>query len=219
MGGFWSSLFGSQSLPTRHGVYADLDYRGQHIVLRPLHRRDGADWRRQRIEDEPRLRPVEPTAETSWEEAHSHEAWRRSFSHLRISQQMGIVLPAVIEVDGRFAGQLTLGNIQHGMISSCWIGYWVYSGFGGRGVATAAVAMGVDLAFNQLQLHRVEATVMEMNQASRRVLERNGFRREGLLRRNLHINGQWQDHMLVALTAEEVLPGGALRRLLLQTDE
>lgn len=218
MGGFWSSLFGSQSRPPYREVYADLEFRGQHIVLRPLHRRDGADWRRQRIEDEMWLRPVEPTAGTGWEEAHSSEAWRHVFSNLRLSQQMGIVLPAVIEVDGRFAGQLTLGNIQHGVISSCWIGYWVYSGFRGRGVATAAVAMGVDMAFSRLQLHRVEATVMEMNGASRRVLERNGFRREGFLRRNLHINGQWQDHILVALTAEEVLPGGAVRRLLAQSE-
>lgn len=122
----------------------------------------------------------------------------------------GVLLPFAIEVDGAFAGQLTLGNVQHGVVCSCWIGYWVYSGFSGRGVASSAVALGVDHAMTQVGMHRVEATVLESNVASRRVLEKVGFREEGLLQRNLHINGQWRDHVLVGLTVEE-RPSGLAR--------
>jgi ribosomal-protein-alanine N-acetyltransferase len=138
--------------------------------------------------------------------------WRSTVGGLLDMARHGVVLPFAIEVDGEFAGQLTLGNVQHGVVCSCWIGYWVYSGFGGRGVATAAVALGTDHAMRQVGMHRVEATVLEDNAASRRVLARTGYREEGRLQRNLHINGQWRDHLLVAQTVEET-SGGVLAGL------
>ena len=122
------------------------------------------------------------------------------------AERQGIAMSLAIEVAGEFAGQLTLSNMQYGTIGNCWIGYWVHSA--GRGaVATAAVALGTDLAMLGLGLHRVEATVMEDNPASRRVLENTGYRVEGRLQRNLHIDGQWTDHLLVAQTIEELGPG------------
>ena len=113
------------------------------------------------------------------------------------------MVPLVIEVEGQFVGQITLGNIQHGSIRDCWIGYWVYSAIHGAGVATAATALGVDHAFGRVGLHRVTATYLESNPASGRVLAANGFRHEGYLRRNLHIDGAWQDHHYVALVKED----------------
>ncbi|MDN6325077.1 MAG: GNAT family N-acetyltransferase [Corynebacterium sp.] len=181
------------SLPTALG----------QVRLRPLSRRDGRHWAEFRNADEHLLRPVEPTVPGPWWESHTRAVWRRNYAGLTSLAVEGHLLPFAIEVDGAFAGQLTLGNVQHGVVCSCWIGYWVYSGFSGSGVATAAVRLGVEHAVTQVGMHRVEATVLESNVSSRRVLEKVGFRQEGLLRRNLHINGQWQDHLLVGLTAEE----------------
>lgn len=188
---------------------------GRRVRLRSIERGDGVAWRRYRMEDRSLLEPVEPTAYQGWEEAHNTQGWKYTYRNLMEWVDKGVVVPAVIEVDGEFAGQLTLGNIQHGAIRSCWIGYWVYSGWQGQGVATAAVALGVDHAFRRVEMHRVEATVMESNVASRRVLEKAGFRHEGTLRRNLHINGEWTDHMLVAVTIEEVAQYGSLVRKML----
>lgn len=171
-----------------------------------------------RLDDEVALRPVEPTVSDGWEAAHSAGQWRRTWSNLRALARQGQVVPAAIEVNGRFAGQLTLGNVQYGVVSSCWVGYWVHSPWWGQGVATAAVALGVDHAMTAMGLHRVEATVMEDNTASRHVLARVGFREEGFLRRNLHINGRWQDHVLVGVTREELFTPehrGAVARLAL----
>lgn len=182
------------------------------VQLRPLHRRDGRRWSRYRVADEHLLRPVEPTVPGDWYEAHTPQMWRSTVGGLLDMARHGVVLPFAIEVDGEFAGQLTLGNVQHGVVCSCWIGYWVYSGFGGRGVATAAVALGTDHAMRQVGMHRVEATVLEDNAASRTVLARAGYREEGRLQRNLHINGQWRDHLLVAQTVEET-SGGVLAGL------
>lgn len=182
------------------------------VRLRPLNRRDGKHWSNFRNADERLLRPVEPTVPGPWGEAHTKYAWKRNISGLSAMASDGQILPFAIEVDGAFAGQLTLGNVQHGVVCSCWIGYWVYSGFSGGGVATAAVALGVDHAMREVGMHRVEATVLESNVASRRVLAKTGFREEGLLKRNLHIDGQWRNHLLVGLTTEEV-PGGLVSLL------
>jgi ribosomal-protein-alanine N-acetyltransferase len=114
------------------------------------------------------------------------------------------MLPFVIELDGEFCGQLTIGNVTHGALRSAWIGYWVASAHTGKGVATAALALGTDHCFGAVHLHRVEATVRPENAASRRVLEKVGFREEGLLRRYLDVDGAWRDHLLYAITAEEV---------------
>lgn len=177
---------------------------GPTVRLRSLQRKDGDRWRTFRIQDESLLRPVEPTIPDDWVAAHSPLAWRRTWASLKQVARRGEVVPAAIEVDGHFAGQLTLGNIQHGVVSSCWIGYWVHSPLQGKGIATAAVALGVDHAMRTMGLHRVEATVMEENVASRAVLEKAGFRVEGKLLRNLHIDGQWRDHLLVGMTREDV---------------
>ena len=177
------------------------------VRLRELRRSDGAAWRAFRIADEHLLRPVEPTVATSWEEAHSPKMWRQTYRGLKFAERQGIAMSLAIEVAGEFAGQLTLGNMQYGTIGNCWIGYWVHSHWQGRGVATAAVSLGTDLAMLGLGLHRVEATVMEDNPASRRVLENTGYRVEGRLQRNLHIDGRWTDHLLVAQTVEELGPG------------
>lgn len=185
---------------------------GTSVRLRPLTSRDGKDWSGTRNVDKQWLQPVEPTVEGSWEDAHSHAAWRNTWLNLKRLANQGTVVPLVIEVDGGFAGQVTLGNIQHGIVSECWVGYWVHSSFMGRGVATAACALGVDHAFSRVGLHRVTATYLPHNPASGQVLKLNGFREEGYLRRNLHIDGQWRDHHFVALNADD-FPTTAVQRL------
>ena len=71
-------------------------------------------------------------------------------------------------------------------------------------MATGALALGLDHCFGAVMLHRVEATVRPENAASRKVLAKAGFREEGLLQRYLDVDGAWRDHLLVAITVEEV---------------
>ncbi|BBZ02941.1 N-acetyltransferase GCN5 [Mycolicibacterium chitae] len=174
------------------------------VRLRPIRMRDAATWSRLRISDRPFLEPWEPSAEVDWVARHALSAWPSVCSALRSEARRGRILPYVIELDGRFVGQLTIGNVTHGALRSAWIGYWVHSEVTGRGVATAALALGVDHCFGPVRLHRVEATVRPENAASRSVLGKVGFREEGLLRRYLDVDGGWRDHLLVAITVEEV---------------
>lgn len=176
---------------------------GAHVRLRPLTSQDGDAWMHARTADEAWLKPVEPTAHGTWRDAHSHAAWRNNWLNLKRLAADGTVVPFVIEVDGGFAGQVTLGNIQHGAVGECWIGYWVFSPFMGRGVATAACALGTDHAFARVGMNRVTATYLPYNPASGAVLKACGFREEGFMRRNLHIDGQWRDHHFVALNVDD----------------
>lgn len=173
------------------------------VTLRPVRRRDGRDWSALRLHDRDHLEPWEPTLDGEWRDNNTARAWPAIHTQLRRYARVGASLPAVIELDGRFCGQLTVGGIVRGALHSGWIGYWVGRRFVGGGVATAALALGLDHALGPGGLHRVDATVRPENTASRVVLARCGFREEGLLQRYLHVDGAWRDHLLVARTREE----------------
>lgn len=181
------------------------------IALRPPRLRDGPTWSRIRLADRDALEPWEPTAEPEWTTRHAVSAWPSLHHGMRAEARSGRMLPYMIELDGRFCGQLTIGNVQQGSLRSAWIGYWVHSAVTGGGVATGALALGLDHCFGPVGLHRVDATVRPENAASRRVLDKAGFREEGLLRRYLHVDGAWRDHLLVAITVEENAGSAAAR--------
>ena len=121
------------------------------------------------------------------------------------------MLPFVIEYQGRLVGQLTVAGITWGSMCSGHVGYWVDREVAGRGVMPTAVALAVDHCFRSVGLHRIEVCIRPENGPSRRVVEKLGFREEGLRPRYLHIDGAWRDHLVFALTAEEV-PEGLLSR-------
>ena len=183
------------------------------IRLRPVRMRDGVQWSRIRLKDRAHLEPWEPTADVDWIVRHSAASWPAVCSSLRAEARQGRMLPFAIELDGRFCGQLTVGNVTHGALRSAWIGYWVASACTGGGVATGALALGLDHCFGPVHLHRVEATVRPENNASRAVLGKAGFREEGLLRRYLDVDGAWRDHLLLAITVEELAAGSATSAL------
>ena len=114
---------------------------------------------------------------------------------------------------GEVVGQLNVANILHGSVSSCVIGYWIIPQVAGRGITPTAVALAMDYVFNSVGLHRVEIDIRPENLASIRVVQKLGLRYEGLKQRYIHINNDWRDHYIFALTQEEV-PGGVLNRWL-----
>jgi ribosomal-protein-alanine N-acetyltransferase len=109
----------------------------------------------------------------------------------------GLMLPHVIvDTDGAVAGRINLNSIIRGAAQFASVGYWVREDRNGRGVATAAVADIVEVAFTRLGLHRLQGETLLHNTASQRVLERNGFERYAVAPKFLRIAGEWQDHVL-----------------------
>ncbi|MBB6669202.1 GNAT family N-acetyltransferase [Cohnella nanjingensis] len=96
-------------------------------------------------------------------------------------------------------GMISLSQVTRGPLQSCWVGYYLDQRHNGRGYVSEALRLVVDFAFNDLKLHRVEAGVMPHNAKSIQVVEKAGFEREGLNKKNVFLNGQWQDHLHFAI--------------------
>jgi [ribosomal protein S5]-alanine N-acetyltransferase len=130
---------------------------------------------------------------------------------LRAQARRGRTLPLVVTVGDAFAGQVTVSNITGGSARFASIGYWIDHRYAGRGYMPLAVAMTADHCWHTLGLHRVEVSIRPENTASLRVVQKLGFDEVGYARRFLHIDGDWRDHRLFALNAEDV-PGGLVAR-------
>lgn len=177
--------------------------RAGQVRLRPLRRGDGQAWRDQRIVDEDLLHPWEASDPTAWPDRHTRGSWTRHRRSLLVAARRAEAAPFAIEVDGAFAGQVTVGGVRYGVQRSGWVGYWVSSAVQGHGVATISVALVLEHLFTTVGLHRIEATIAPANVPSRTVVGHLGFRQEGLLRDYLHVGGSWTDHLLFAITAPE----------------
>lgn len=139
-------------------------------------------------------------------------SFSRMVRDLRGLAREGRALPFVVLYDGEVVGQVTVSNIVWGSARWAQVGYWIDQQHAGRGITPTAVALAIDYAFDELGLHRMEVAIRPENPASLRVAEKLGFARIGEAPRYLHINGAWRDHVLFALTAEDV-PNGLLAKL------
>lgn len=109
-------------------------------------------------------------------------------------------------LDGRLIGHITISNVVRGVGQFADIGYLIDHEMQGRGYTSAAVHLILGFAFRSLGLHRLQAAILPHNEGSRRVLEKNGFQAEGIARRFIKINGEWQDHRTYAILADDFLP-------------
>lgn len=100
-------------------------------------------------------------------------------------------------------GDISLYGIKNDPFNSGAVGYSIDESQIGKGYATEALSVVVAFAFNQLQLHRIEAGVAPENFGSIKVLEKVGFIREGLSRKNLRIMGEWQDHYKYSMLEDD----------------
>lgn len=185
------------------------------VQLAPMRRRDRAAWERVRSANAGWLRPWEATLPPG---AQAGPATYAGLVHTLTQQaREGRMLPWLVFYDAggpaqpQLAGQLTVSGIVGGSASWGQIGYWVDERLAGRGIIPTAVALAVDYCFEVMHLHRIEIAIRPENTQSLRVVAKLGFRPEGLRPRYLHIDGDWRDHLVFALNAEEV-PEGMLQR-------
>jgi ribosomal-protein-alanine N-acetyltransferase len=184
------------------------------VTVRPLARRDGPAWTEVRRRNIAWLAPWEATPPMGGGGFRdSLGTFAAMLRDLRRQARRGVALPFAVAYRGALCGQLTIGNVVRGSLNSGYAGYWVDERVAGRGVMPTALALVVDHCFGVVGLHRVEANIRPENQASRRVVEKLGFREEGLRQRYLHIAGAYRDHICYAITIEDA-PEGLLTRWL-----
>ena len=129
----------------------------------------------------------------------SVEGQRRLVEGLLEQHDAETCVPWVIELDGTVVGRILLAGIVLGGFQSSTVGYWVDASVGGRGIASAALALAVEHAFGELGLHRLEAATTVANVASARVLTKAGFEEYGLAPAYLFMRDGWTDHRMFQL--------------------
>lgn len=170
----------------------------ERVMLRTPQMSDYPAWAELRANSRDFLMPWEPL----WApDELSRASFRRRVRHyLRdLREDVGYALFIYDINTDELVGGLTLCNVRRGVTQSCTLGYWVGANYANKGYMTAAVRAVVPFVFDSLELHRLEAACLPTNTASIRLLERTGFKREGIARKYLRINGAWQDHLLYAL--------------------
>jgi len=181
--------------------------RGERVILRAPQLSDYVPWAEMRAESRAHLKPWEPT----WpRDDLTKAAFKRRVRHYQREARadQGYAFLVIDPLDDRLVGGIALTNVQRGVTQSASVGYWLGRSELGHGFMADALGTLVPYSFQQLRLHRLEAATQPQNLPSIRVLERNGFVREGYARGYLRIDGQWRDHLLFGLVAPSETRGG-----------
>lgn len=168
----------------------------ERMVLRlPVHA-DSRAWVALRVESRDFLTPWEPV----WADDHlSQKAFANRVYWAQRASRNGTALPLfLVRRDGTLLGAITLDNIRRGPSQSAGIGYWIGAPFARQGYMREAITALVHHAFTVMDLSRIEAGCLPENAASRGVLEKAGFKYEGVAQSYLQINGRWRNHVLYA---------------------
>ena len=169
----------------------------ERITLRsPIHS-DYRPWVALRSASREFLTPWEP----EWAADHlSRKAFSNRVYWANRSINAGTALPLFLvrRSDQMLLGAITLDNIRRGPALAGTLGYWTGETFARRGYMREAIETVVHYAFNHLDLSRIEAACLPENAPSRGLLERSGFKYEGVAQSYLQIDGRWRTHVLYA---------------------
>jgi [ribosomal protein S5]-alanine N-acetyltransferase len=137
--------------------------------------------------------------------AQEFQAYRARFDHLTAEN-----LLVCLRGSGSMAGVVNINSIIRRRFQNGSLAYAAFAPTAGRGYLSEGVGLVLRYAFEQLRLHRLEAQIQPGNRASVRLVQRLGFRNEGLSPQILFIDGAWRDHERWAITSDmiDIVPTG-----------
>ena len=169
----------------------------EHLILRAPVQSDFPSWAQLRYESREFLKPWDPT----WSQDH---LTRKAFSHRVYWSQKsindGLAYPMMLchKSDNALLGAISLDNIRRGPSQIGTLGYWMGQKYARQGFMGEAILAMVRYAFSNLGLSRIESACLPENVASHGVLEKSGFKYEGVAQAYIQINGRWRTHVLYA---------------------
>ncbi|WP_372571308.1 GNAT family N-acetyltransferase [Ruegeria jejuensis] len=169
----------------------------ERLSLRPPVHSDFREWAALRQASRDFLVPWEP----SWAPDHlSRKAFTNRVYWAQRSVAGGTAVPLFLfrRSDDCLIGAITLDNIRRGPAQAGTLGYWTGEAHARQGYMREAIGAVVHYTFARLDLSRIEAACLPGNEASRGLLERSGFKYEGVAQSYLQINGRWRTHVLYA---------------------
>ena len=176
--------------------------RADRVMLRPPELDDFPAWSDLRRESEAFLKPWEP----AWARDHlTSRAFRERVYWAARAISEGRAYPLLIfrESDGALMGAITLDNLRRGPAMAVTVGYWIGERHARRGYMREALEAVRDHVFRELDISRIEAACLPENVASRALLEKCGFKYEGVAQSYLQIAGRWRTHVLYAALRED----------------
>jgi ribosomal-protein-alanine N-acetyltransferase len=167
------------------------------LVLRLPQHADYRAWVALREGSAAFLQPWEPewAADHLSRKSFTNRVYWAQRSH---SQGSALALFLTRKSDGDLLGAVTLDNIRRGPSQSAVLGYWIGRTHARQGYMREAIVALSHHAFRRLDLSRLEAACLEENRASRGLLEKAGFKYEGVAQSYLQIAGRWRNHVLYA---------------------
>ena len=171
---------------------------GDRVFLRPPKRRDALKWQKLRMSSKSFLVPWEPAWNAS---SCTRRAYLRYFKNSNYLANMDRAYSFLIfkTDDKTLLGGINVGNVRRGVAQSASLGYWIGEKHSRNGYMKEALKLLIPSLFIDLRLNRIEAATLEENIASKNLLKKIGFKKEGVLRKYLKINGTWRDHILYGL--------------------
>ncbi len=169
----------------------------ERMTLRPPRHGDYREWVALRQTSADFLVPWEP----AWARDHlTRKAFvgRVYWAQRAIAGDSALPLFMVERGTARLLGAVTLDTIRRGPAQAATLGYWIGAAHARQGYMREAIEALVHYAFTTLDLSRIEAACLPGNTASRGVLEKCGFKYEGVAQSYLQINGRWRTHVLYA---------------------
>lgn len=167
----------------------------ERMTLRLPQHGDWRDWAELREVSAKHLTPWEPV----WSVDHlTRKAFTNRVYWAQRAEAQGTALPMLLirRQDQVLLGAITLDNIRRGPAQAGTMGYWIGQPHIRRGYMREAVLAMVHHAFTVLDLSRIESACLPENLASRGVLEKSGFKYEGVAQSYLQIGGRWRNHVL-----------------------
>lgn len=169
----------------------------ERLTLRPPQHADFRDWTSLRIKSRDYLTKWEP----AWAEDHlTRKAFTNRVYWAQRSVSSGTAMPLFLirRSDQTLVGAITLDNVRRGPAQSATLGYWTGEPFSRHGFMREAIEAMVHHAFTRMDLSRIEAACLPENAPSRGLLEKTGFKYEGVAQSYLQIDGRWRTHVLYA---------------------
>ena len=182
-----------------NSIRAPFTIRGERVDLKILTPDKAKELLEYSIDNKNHLEPFEAEREEGY---YTEEHQRKYLIEQYKKYMNGSGYCFGIYIDNKLIGKITIANIVLGVFKNGTIGYSIAEKYQGYGYMTEAVEVLADYAFDELNIHRLEASALIDNIKSQRVLEKVGFEKLGINKNYLYINGEWQDHVTYYMTTE-----------------